>query len=366
MPLNPPFPVADGPGRPGFVSVLIPSFNRAYVLKGAIESVLNQTYRPIETIVVDDGSTDETRSVVESFGSAVRYIHQANGGLVSARNTGLAAATGEFLAFQDSDDLWTPWKLDVQVALLRRYPDVALTWTDMTAVSETGVVIAEHFLRTMYSSYQSPEVAQALANSGRIGDLTSTCPTDLADCKFQYGDIYSAMFLGNLVHPPTAVMRREHVQTVGGLNPAFDRSGEDYEFFWRVSRCGLGAVVEAPGMLYRIGAADQITSASVNFRYAQGYLNAIRLRLKEDRSGIQLPAWRIRRTFAEAHAWVAEHELATKQGWRAAGSFCKSLANNPFQLRPFLRLPACFVPSQVRDMARNLKRRARLGAGATK
>ena len=110
--------VCEGLGEPGLVSVLIPSYNRGYLIGKTIESVLAQTYRPIEIIVVDDGSTDDTRAVIAKFGPAIRYIYQENAGLAVARNTGLVVARGEFIAFQDSDDMWLPWKLQVQVALM--------------------------------------------------------------------------------------------------------------------------------------------------------------------------------------------------------------------------------------------------------
>jgi glycosyltransferase involved in cell wall biosynthesis len=79
--------ICEGPGEPGLVSVLIPSYNRGYILGKSIASVLAQTYRPMEIVVVDDGSTDETRAVVAQFGSAIRYIYQDNAGLAAARNT---------------------------------------------------------------------------------------------------------------------------------------------------------------------------------------------------------------------------------------------------------------------------------------
>jgi len=100
------------------VSVIIPTYNRAYCVGEAIESVLAQSLREREIIVVDDGSTDETSAVVERYGDAVRYIRQLNAGVGAARNTGIRAARGEYVAFLDSDDEWLPDKLGVQVSAL--------------------------------------------------------------------------------------------------------------------------------------------------------------------------------------------------------------------------------------------------------
>src|SRR3982751_2380169 len=96
------------------VSVIIPVHNGAKYLRAALESVLAQTYSPFEVIVVDDGSVDDSGVIAQSFND-VRYIHQANQGVAAARNHGIEAARGDFFAFLDQDDLWTPEKLTFEV-----------------------------------------------------------------------------------------------------------------------------------------------------------------------------------------------------------------------------------------------------------
>lgn len=109
------------------VSVIIPTYNRADMVGDAIQSVLDQTYGDWELIVVDDGSTDDTRAVVARFNdSRIRYIHQENRGLPAARNTGIRAAQGAYIAFLDSDDCFLPQKLAWQAAALDAGPDVGL------------------------------------------------------------------------------------------------------------------------------------------------------------------------------------------------------------------------------------------------
>ena len=100
------------------VSVIIPTYNRAKLIKRSILSVLNQTYQNFEIIVVDDGSADDTKSVVESFNNPkIRYIrHDINKGQSAARNTGIKNAKGKYIAFQDSDDEWLPEKLEKQMS----------------------------------------------------------------------------------------------------------------------------------------------------------------------------------------------------------------------------------------------------------
>ncbi len=106
------------------VSVILPTYNRPVSLKAACESVLSQSYRDLELIVIDDASTEDLRAVVDALGDdRVRYLrHAVNGGASRARNTGLAAAQGRFIAFQDSDDLWLPGKLSRQMAMFETLP----------------------------------------------------------------------------------------------------------------------------------------------------------------------------------------------------------------------------------------------------
>jgi len=108
------------------VSVIIPCFNRAWMIGDAIRSALDQTHPPSEVIVVDDGSTDDSLDVARSFGPRVHSLHQENAGAAAARNTGLAAATGEFVAFLDSDDLWKPVRIERQLELFKTRPHLSV------------------------------------------------------------------------------------------------------------------------------------------------------------------------------------------------------------------------------------------------
>ncbi|MCI0432661.1 MAG: glycosyltransferase family 2 protein [Gemmatimonadetes bacterium] len=104
------------------VSVVIPCHNYGHYLEAAIESILSQTTKPEQIIVVDDGSSDDSAAVAHRFGDPVQLVSRVNGGISAARNTGVRAACGEMLAFLDADDLWTPDKLERQLAALRADP----------------------------------------------------------------------------------------------------------------------------------------------------------------------------------------------------------------------------------------------------
>ncbi len=114
------------------VTVIIPTYNYAEYVREAVESVIGQTYRPIEIIVVDDGSQDNTREELAGFINAgqIRYIYQDNRGLAAARNTGLRSAGGEYISFLDSDDLIDEKKIEVQAGYLEQHPEYGVTFSD--------------------------------------------------------------------------------------------------------------------------------------------------------------------------------------------------------------------------------------------
>jgi glycosyltransferase involved in cell wall biosynthesis len=116
---------------PLLISCIVPVFNGERYLGEAIDSILAQTYRPVEIIVVDDGSTDGTAAVAARYGDRIRYVRQNNGGAPTARNLGLSVAMGEFVAFLDSDDLWHPEKLQRQMACFEARADLDLCVTHL-------------------------------------------------------------------------------------------------------------------------------------------------------------------------------------------------------------------------------------------
>jgi glycosyltransferase involved in cell wall biosynthesis len=111
------------------VSVIIPAFNCQAWIRQAIDSALGQTVAPREVIVVDDGSTDDTRSVLAEYGSKIRALSQRNQGVAAARNLGLQSASGEIIAFLDADDMWHPRKLELQLRTMRDNPSIGLIGT---------------------------------------------------------------------------------------------------------------------------------------------------------------------------------------------------------------------------------------------
>jgi len=109
------------------VSVIIPVYNAELYLEESIRSALEQTYRPFEILVVDDGSTDGSGSIARKFKEQIIYIYQSNQGVAAARNQGINKSSGKFLTFLDADDLWKPKKLSIQMKYMLDHPELQYT-----------------------------------------------------------------------------------------------------------------------------------------------------------------------------------------------------------------------------------------------
>jgi glycosyltransferase involved in cell wall biosynthesis len=157
------------------VSVVIPTYNRASMVRNAVESALAQTATDVEVIVVDDGSSDDTRTILaEAFGKRARYFFQTNQGVSAARNTGIAEARGEWIAFLDSDDLWEKDKLEWQFKALERFgPRCAGCYTDTRLLNhpETRTLfqMSEESYRHEGTMGVNTEVLRLLVRPGGAG-----------------------------------------------------------------------------------------------------------------------------------------------------------------------------------------------------
>lgn len=208
------------------VSVVIPTYNRADALQRTLDSVLDQTHEDLEVLVVDDASTDETATVVADYDdSRVTFLeHETNRGGSAARNTGIEQATGEYIAFLDSDDEWLPRKIERQVELLERRSDewiAAYCGVEMVAASKPGPLrkLATHLFSRRHET-EGMEGGEELVRLTLSDDLHTSAGS-------------------------TLIVRSDVVETVDGFDESFDRF-QDSEFLIRVLRHGKLAYVNAP------------------------------------------------------------------------------------------------------------------------
>lgn len=312
----------------GLVSVIIPTWNRAFCISRAIDSVTAQTYPHWEAIVVDDGSTDNTvRVLAEQYGSdkRVRYVHQENAGVSAARNRGIAMAQGDYVAFLDSDDAWEPWKLELQVCCLEHCPDVGMVWTDMAAIDPDGGVVNPQYLKTMYVAYRQFGEKDLFTRTYPLSECVPQLAERLPGHRFLVGDIFSPMITGNLVHTSTVLLTRERLKQVVGFNEDLKVSGEDFDFHLRTCREGLVGFVDVASIRYQVGRSDQLTSRPYRVHMSRNFLNTILPVIERDRHRIRLPERRIRAAVGYGHRWLGEQLLVAQSGTEARHHLLESL-----------------------------------------
>jgi GT2 family glycosyltransferase len=348
-----------GPGDPGLVSVIIPTYNRAGLIGAAIDSALAQTYGRIEIIVVDDGSKDNTREIVEKYGAPVRYVHKQNGGVAAARNLGFRHARGEFIALLDSDDEWLPWKLEAQVRVLQSYPEVGMVWTDMAAINEPGELLYDRYLRIFYDAHALAKLEEVCELSGAMSDIWSEAPADIAKAPVYTGDIFSRILLGNLVHTSTLLVRRDRLRDAGEIDIEFTPRGEDYEFHVRICSHGPVALLDAPSMLYRIGAPDQLTAPHMGVHTARSNLTTVLRWLERGGNRVTLPARMVRDRLAQAYGWVGEAEMLFGEWSHARDHLWQSLRYRPSQPRALMLFFFSMLPATAFRTAQQFKRSLR-------
>lgn len=341
------------------VSVIIPTFNRAYCLARAIDSALAQTHHSLEILVSDDGSTDSTQALIQQKYNReprLKYLYQENGGVSAARNLGLRAAQGDYIAFLDSDDVWQPWKLQLQVGCLQRLPAAGMVWTDMTAVDPEGHIRSPRYLRTMYDAYRWFTPEQLFSESHALADLGLQL-AEVESSRVYLGDIYSPMIMGNLVHTSTVLLRRERFEKVQGFNETLALAGEDYDFHLRTCREGPVAFLDLPAIQYQVDGADRLSRFS--YQIAQNFLTTVTTALARDRDRITLPRSMRNAVLAEAHCWVGEEQLAASLIPEARRSFGRSLWYQFWQPRLLALWGLSWLPGWAFQSLRDLQRRVR-------
>jgi glycosyltransferase involved in cell wall biosynthesis len=189
------------------VSVVIPVYNGAPFIRPALQTVFAQDYCSMEIIVVDDGSEDQTSGIIAAF-PGVHYIPQTHQGVAAARNTGIAAAKGELVAFLDADDLWTPSKLTIQVDYLKKYFECSCVVARMRYFLQAG---------TSRPSW----LREGLLHTNQVGYI-----------------------------PSALVARREVFEQIGGFDPSYQLS-EDADWFFRAQDAGVRIDIIPSLLLYK-------------------------------------------------------------------------------------------------------------------
>ena len=204
------------------VSAVIPVYNGERFLRESLESVFAQTYPSLEVVVVDDGSTDGSAALIDSYGTRLIAVHQENQGVGGARNTGMTRAGGRFVAFCDQDDRWRPKKIEKQVALFLADDALGLVHTDVLHYDEAKSVFA--------------------------GPLDPAAePHRLA------GDCYQRLLLDNQIYNSSVMVRASVLEEVGLCDPEIrGNTVQDYDLWLRIARRSRFAFLDEPLTVFRV------------------------------------------------------------------------------------------------------------------
>ena len=281
------------------VSAILPVFNGAEFIADAIESVLNQTYQPIECIVVDDGSTDETADVVRRYAPDVRLLQQTNQRVARARNNGAAQAAGRLLAFLDADDTWAPERVERQWEVLANRPELG------AVVCATQVV--DGFGNPTRVIEQSPDLSVEDLLLWRSGAVSSS---------------------SNLL------IRRETFDEVGGFDERLTAS-EDWMMTLRLLSRGALTAIPDPLVRYRVHGANW----SLSVEAIEGGMMGAFAQVFDDPAADPRHRALRRRAYANLHRMLAGSYFSKRQ-WRPfLRQFALSVRSHPSALPYFLALP---------------------------
>jgi glycosyltransferase involved in cell wall biosynthesis len=313
----------DGPAELlPLVSVIIPAYNCAEFVGEAVRSVMQQDYPRKEIIAVNDGSTDGTLSVLQSFGNEILVVDQPNGGAAAARNTGLRHAKGDYIAFLDGDDVWFAGKLGVQVRYLEEHPHVGLVFTDWTIWPES---------RDPRPFHRRPHLGKS--------------PSDEMDPS-QSGWIYSRLLLDCVLNTSTVLIRSAIVRKVGDFDQSL-RNGQDYDLWLRISRIAEIHKLVAPLAVYRHHGGNS-THHPKPTNYAYVVVTRALARWgphgpdgrEPDRAALRRRLAALCFDFAYKHYWKGDPALARQ-------SLIQCLRHRPFWLRAWLYLAVSFISRRL-------------------
>jgi len=242
------------------VSVIIPTHNRAHLVSDAINSVLDQnaTNCTLEIIVVDDGSTDDTRQVVSSFGESVKYVYQKNQGAGAARNRGIDEATGDWISFLDSDDRWLPDKLSLQFKVLESFPEYKAIHSNFYTTHNGQIIIRKGLEYWVDQSKVDSDVDWNQIYKKRYNSVDFGITRSGLSFEIFAGNIFNALLRSCCIACWTLLVRRDCLCKEIRFSEHLS-IGEDYWFFCRLSEQHELLFIDCPTVENRAHPGPRIT-----------------------------------------------------------------------------------------------------------
>ena len=236
------------------ISTVIPTYNRAHLVGRAVESVLSQCLEGDEVIVVDDGSTDNTEEALKSYAGRIRYVRIPNSGAGAARNAGVREASGDLVAFLDSDDEWMPGKLQMQRALMQARPELLFAFSNF-AITDEEETVHRRFLGQWHND---PRPWDVILGAGFRFSTIAPLPAGVEDFTVYVGDLAVPHMTRFYVLTSSFIVRR--VEAGDALHFAEDLpTWEDLECYGRLALRGPAAYLDCETTWQHATAADRLT-----------------------------------------------------------------------------------------------------------
>lgn len=342
------------------ISVIIPTYNCKGFVQKAIASVLNQTYKDVEIIVIDDGSTDGTFTELKSLNDRINYVWQENRGVSQARNVALGIARGTIIAFLDADDIWFREKLQVQIQFLERFSDVAGVFTDFSVVNPKDELLENRGMKKQYPIFKNYKMTMDKIFLFRDHlRAESLFDNQINKIDVYHGNIFKSLFLGNFIKTSSIVIRKEAIGDVGKFNPSL-RTQEDYEYFLRLSEKFDLGYIDHPLVFIR-SRPGQLTGEDQREEIARKSLEVIQ-RISSGMGAI-LSKKLLRRRLADKYRSLALVYLGKERNGEARSVIAESIRTYPFDLKTILLYCWCFIPAKLgiflKDIAKHLLRMTR-------
>ena len=301
------------------VSVVIPTHNLAAYLGEAIDSALGQSYKDLEIIVVDDGSTDDTETVVNRYRDKIVYLKQERRGVAAARNRGIRASHGEYVAFLDADDLWLPEKLEEQIPYLDQDLRVGMVCSDWLVVSEAGAV--------------GPSVLHRCKNAGS---------------GYMFREIVQASF----ILTSTVVVRRSSLDNAGLFDESFP-TAEDLDLWLRISYRNNIALLRKPLVIKR----NRNSNLSSDYRLASIFRVKLLQKALTSFTDLSAPDRRlVRNMLSKNYLGLGYHNFAQMLRKEARKNLLCSLRYDWTNAKAFGYLAASYLPPLLVRVVRAVKR----------
>lgn len=290
------------------VSVIIPVYNGEKYIAQALDSVFAQTFRDFEIIVIDDGSTDRTESILRQYGDKIVYLKNDHGGPASSRNLGISVARGDFIAFLDADDIWLPTKLERQVAFAALHPDFGIITTDAATFDHTGITEASAAAHKYIPS----------------------------------GHVLKELLFDNWIGTSCAMVRHECFKSVGTFDQEAFVRGEDWVMWMRIAALYPVYFLNEVLIHYRVH-SQSYSRADLEKQFRDLFINFE----KVERLIPQLPPDLLREARFRVCLRRGAEDLRNLDSQRARGKLRMALQYKPWHAKSFVLLSLAYLPPRL-------------------